>query len=68
MSVPERSIPARWSKDDPDAPSALDLVAQLTEVLYEAPFGPLPANVVQHWDDLLHEVEQMQTRSYGDDF
>jgi hypothetical protein len=56
MSVPERSIPARWSKDDPDAPSALDLVAQLHKVFY-APDVPLPMNVVQHWDVLLEEVE-----------
>jgi hypothetical protein len=46
----------RWSKEDPEAPSAAELVRQLHEVLY-GPDHPLPLNVVLHWDRLLEEVE-----------
>jgi hypothetical protein len=56
MSMPERMVPWRWSKDDPEAPSARELVEQLTQALWGWS-GPLPANVVQHWDELLDDIE-----------
>ena len=46
----------RWSKEDPDAPSALELVEQLHRCFYGADV-PVPVNVVQHWDELLEEAE-----------
>jgi len=48
----------RWSKEDPDAPSALELVEQLHECFYGPDF-PVPFNVVQHWDDLLEMAESV---------
>ena len=47
---------SRWSKEDPDAPSALELVEQIHECFY-GPDIPVPFNVVRHWDHLLEMAE-----------
>lgn len=66
MSVPERSIPARWSKEDPDAPSARELAEQLAQALWGW-FGPPPSNIVQHWDEMIVDIEDGTYRNYDGD-
>lgn len=52
---------ARWSKDDPEAPPAAELVEQLHEAVYGGDRGqhPFPLNVALHWDRLLREVAEV---------
>jgi hypothetical protein len=54
---------ARWSKEDPEAPSAAELVEQLHEAVYGGDRGqhPLPVNAALplHWDRLLREVAEV---------